>query len=418
MNKNLMKPPEKEGKFRNLMNAAFPRVSALNGRVAPWSARAGIASLADLASLPGRAYVSIGRPEGESYMSALGRTEPRYDMASYQGEGDELAESILRDPTLPLGVGLGRLASGLGKVGRVALDALGNAGMTAGSQYATSGQVDPIAVAMAAGLGAAPHAMPGKAPVSRMAPEITPEQRAANFKNWFGDSKVVDEEGNPLVLHHGSTAQFDEFKAGEFGFHLGDESAANMFGDVKKVYLSARNPFRIKRDMGNWRPEDMLNSLKLREYKGPLNKISDEDISAVEKQIKSLRRKHAKDLKQDDDMFLYSKALYDVGAPVRELYKKRGYDAILYNNEGEGGLSYIAFDPTQIKSATGNRGTFDPTDPNITHFAGRSPIARQSTPIQALGNRLSAGAKQAVFRNLMGGSQNRGDTYYTKGGSR
>ena len=29
-----------------------------------------------------------------------------------------------------------------------------------------------------------------------------------------------------------------------------------------------------------------------------------------------------------------------------------------------------------IKSATGNRGTFDPNDPNITHFAGgQSPIA-------------------------------------------
>ena len=31
------------------------------------------------------------------------------------------------------------------------------------------------------------------------------------FKEWFGKSKVVDEEGKPLVVYHGSTADFTEF---------------------------------------------------------------------------------------------------------------------------------------------------------------------------------------------------------------
>ncbi|MFX4850199.1 hypothetical protein ABTB67_18855, partial [Acinetobacter baumannii] len=38
------------------------------------------------------------------------------------------------------------------------------------------------------------------------------------FKKWFGDSKVVDEEGKPLVVYHGSPSgdirQFDGSKEG------------------------------------------------------------------------------------------------------------------------------------------------------------------------------------------------------------
>lgn len=33
-----------------------------------------------------------------------------------------------------------------------------------------------------------------------------------NFKHWFGDSKVVDENGEPLVVYHGTTHTFDNFE--------------------------------------------------------------------------------------------------------------------------------------------------------------------------------------------------------------
>ena len=32
-----------------------------------------------------------------------------------------------------------------------------------------------------------------------------------NFYKWFGDSKVVDEQGRPLVVYHGTNAEFDTF---------------------------------------------------------------------------------------------------------------------------------------------------------------------------------------------------------------
>lgn len=56
-------------------------------------------------------------------------------------------------------------------------------------------------------------------------------------------------------------------------------------------------------------------------------------------------------------------------AKVREILMAKGYDGIVYTNQVEdvGTDSYIVFDPTQIKSATGNRGTFDPADQRIQY---------------------------------------------------
>lgn len=42
------------------------------------------------------------------------------------------------------------------------------------------------------------------------------------FKNWFGDSKVVDEDGKPLVVYHGSVQTFEVF----------DKDKASAEGDV------------------------------------------------------------------------------------------------------------------------------------------------------------------------------------------
>ena len=32
-----------------------------------------------------------------------------------------------------------------------------------------------------------------------------------NFRNWFGNSKVVDKDGNPMICYHGSNAKFSYF---------------------------------------------------------------------------------------------------------------------------------------------------------------------------------------------------------------
>jgi hypothetical protein len=75
----------------------------------------------------------------------------------------------------------------------------------------------------------------------------------ANFKKWFGDSQVVDEDGEPLVVYHGSDAKFTEFNVDEVvgaWFTPNKKIAKNLFGRKKKnvlpVYLNLRNPYIIE----------------------------------------------------------------------------------------------------------------------------------------------------------------------------
>ena len=55
------------------------------------------------------------------------------------------------------------------------------------------------------------------------------------FREWFGNSKVVDEYGLPLVVHHGTNAQFEVFSKEKLGSNTGAASA-------KKGFFFASNP--------------------------------------------------------------------------------------------------------------------------------------------------------------------------------
>lgn len=86
---------------------------------------------------------------------------------------------------------------------------------------------------------------------------------SSNFINWFGDwqngkncSRVVDENGLPLVVYHGTENEFNEFKSeymGQTGTALGqgfyftsNEDEAGGFGSiVKAFYLNIRKPLSL-----------------------------------------------------------------------------------------------------------------------------------------------------------------------------
>ena len=93
------------------------------------------------------------------------------------------------------------------------------------------------------------------------------------FWNWFGDSIVVDEQGRPLVVYHGTNKEFNSFKQGNFpkllkmgaGIYFTDnqQSAiryAQRFSDgkgvVMPVYLSLQNPLILESPLSP-RPQDM-----------------------------------------------------------------------------------------------------------------------------------------------------------------
>jgi len=70
---------------------------------------------------------------------------------------------------------------------------------------------------------------------------------------WFQGSKVIDQEGNPLKVYHGTNINFDKFNLdfaaqGIIWFSsnkdaiLSGESGASGTSFIKKAYLSIKNP--------------------------------------------------------------------------------------------------------------------------------------------------------------------------------
>lgn len=178
----------------------------------------------------------------------------------------------------------------------------------------------------------------------------------AAFRRWFGHSKVVDADGKPLVVYHVTRHEFAEFdiKRGDLGAHFGTaeqaREIARYFG-VKgqtgartiPAYLSLRNPLRLD-DMGAW--------------SGP----------AFALQLQKLGL-----LPADLPVSNWSGA--EGREAVRQAIMRGGYDGVVYANTREGrGDSYIAFRAEQIKSAIGNRGTFDLDDPNVLFDRDDRPL--------------------------------------------
>lgn len=177
----------------------------------------------------------------------------------------------------------------------------------------------------------------------------------ASFWKWFGKSKITDADGRPLVVYHGTDSLFVKFSAGEFGFHFGNESAADLFGETRKYYLSIQSPLVIRRDMGHWAPEDMISVLPYPEDEDLVEEfLSDRDV--VLQETERLRSAFQEDLTQDGDMLRNRQAVYEVSEPARQLYLKYGFDGVVYTNEVEGrgiggqpNWSYIALLPEQVR---------------------------------------------------------------------
>ena len=76
------------------------------------------------------------------------------------------------------------------------------------------------------------------------------------FKAWFGNSKVVNDDGNPMVLYHGTSGlekEFDEFSFKLFpgAYFAQNKSYSEWFANVKsnhimyQVFLRVENPIDI-----------------------------------------------------------------------------------------------------------------------------------------------------------------------------
>lgn len=157
------------------------------------------------------------------------------------------------------------------------------------------------------------------------------------FKRWFGDSKVVDASGEPMVVYHGTSKDkpFSSFTRNAQGtWFTSDPEAASS-------YATTNDSQKVVYEDGRY-----------------VSKNTSAQVFPVYLSIKN-------PLKVEGEVLKKWQASVNYRAANKMLVgdaKYRGYDGLMF---GEG--VFVAFEPTQIKSAIGNKGTFDPKDSNITN---------------------------------------------------
>lgn len=154
------------------------------------------------------------------------------------------------------------------------------------------------------------------------------------FLNWFKGSKVVDSDGAPLVVYHGTTADFDAFQEGT-GFFSSNPDEANIYGgmdsagaNVMPAYVSIKNPRYL-------------------------------EVSAASKD-----------------------KVYDALSMLNS-----DQDGVIVRENGKVRWAVVA-NPEQIKSATGNSGQFSPSNPDIRFSRGAGGGVVTPTPFHEENGRL------------------------------
>ena len=152
------------------------------------------------------------------------------------------------------------------------------------------------------------------------------EPALRNFYKWFGDSKVVDKQGRPLVVYHGTSSEFDTFNIAESGKNTGTA----IYG--KGFYFTTNKEIATRWGAKHGEPIVMPVYIKL------------ENPNLVE------QLKYPKDSQE------------------------KGFDGVIAKVWGSNDLEVVAFEPNQIKSVN-NRGTFDIANPNIYYQSELPDVA-------------------------------------------
>ena len=163
--------------------------------------------------------------------------------------------------------------------------------------------------------------------------------RTKAFKDWFGDwendpenaSKVVDENGEPLVVYHGTNSKWNILDTKMFGKNTDDgyygkglylssvENKAAQYGNIMKLFVNIKKPLRAGTDP-NISMKEAIKNVELAENFN------------------------------------------------REIDNTEEYDGVLYSG-AEGRYEEIVVPtPNQIKSAESNIGTFSRTNDRIDYY--------------------------------------------------
>ena len=162
-------------------------------------------------------------------------------------------------------------------------------------------------------------------------------------KKYFKETVTKNSDGYLVPFFHGTLADFDIFERGDIGFHFGTLEQAQKridknLSEAKKgkpriieAYINIKNPVYLPLDKMQW--DAFTTSYQLYVHKI----ITEEQLNNI------LEKKGA----------ILGGYNSEASQALRKLLSDKGYDGIVYNNRFEGeGVSFIAFEPNQIKYVT------------------------------------------------------------------
>lgn len=153
--------------------------------------------------------------------------------------------------------------------------------------------------------------------------------------------------GEPFVVYHGTTREFDRFDSIRRGEKTGG-------ADARAGFFFAENPNAA--DQFTWENGDKSGSI-MPVYLALRNPL----VSA----------------------HVLNGATATAAGRIIEQAEAAGHDGVIFENSdmlGHTGRTFVVFHPEQIKSATGNRGSFDGKNPDIRFSRAAAPIPTAAQP--------------------------------------
>lgn len=243
---------------------------------------------------------------------------------------------------------------------------------------------------------------------SLLEPKLWATVRTRAFRDWFGDwlhtpeqsSRVVDDNGEPLVIYHGSNFKFTEFDLSLAGNNYDRQDLDHGFIFTTTDDDYADHAAKIAREFENERRfargEKLLGEKSQRQYalfanlRNPL--VYDLDAHPVEL-FQGFPQTEPDAWDSPRFALQAQKEFREGDAGVRD------YDGIIL--KGRESSWILAAQSSQLKSATHNRGTFDSLDPDITFSLwddaedSYTVMERSASPLTAEEQSILARARDA-----------------------
>jgi len=276
--------------------------------------------------------------------------------------------------------------------------------------------------------------------------QVAPAVQTPEFQTWFSGSQVTDEAGAPITVYHGTGADFSTFDTAKRGASTQTPSARSAFwfsassanaeefaklaagrgaGDspsVMPVYLALKNPLVVDATGGAVNFDTAIAQAKAEGRDGvvfrnasdtpvpPALRVDgvatdadprgnfiadtlpafaagevtreeaqaelDDTVAGIQSDLADARAAG------DQDEITFNETELQTWSRIADAFRRDPGSVAVTRGAGPADV-FAAFEPTQIKSATGNSGAFDPANPDINEQVA-NPILPTKQTIDAV----------------------------------